>query len=119
MEGSAAAPALTTNNTPTQIDSRLAQWVKIAVYAGMLNFVVFVIGTFIVGGDAMNARQSCAPGNYLWDKSLTNRCHEVSRAIYLYSKAHVYSVFLSWPLVMAGAAYLAYVKRARRRPRDV
>jgi len=92
----------------------MKRWANIAIIVGMLNFGAFVIGTFVVGGDAVNVGQSCPPGNYLWDKRLTNPCYEVSRGVYIYSKAHVYSIFLSWPLVMAGTLYLSYVKAAEK-----
>ncbi len=85
----------------------------IAVTVGIMNFVAFVAGTFIVGGDAINADSRCPPGRHcLWDKRLQEPCNEVSEGIYLYSKWHAYSVFLSWPPVIASLLYLN--RRVRR-----
>jgi len=85
-----------------------------------VNFFAFIGGTFLVGGDAVNGDAKCPPRRhylwdkpgtrYLWDQMRSDRCHEVGRAVYLYSKAHCYSVFLSWPLAMAGGFYLNRVE---------
>ena len=78
---------------------------------GLLNFGLFVAGTFVVGGDAVNGDFSCphvAGTYYLSDKG---HCHEVSRQQYLYSKGHCWSVFLSWPVVVASIFYLRRGKR--------
>jgi hypothetical protein len=79
----------------------------IVVVVGVLNFAAFIVGTFIVGGDAVNGRSSCPPGGkYLWDKRQSNPCHEVSNAVYLYSTMHTWSLFGSWPFVMMALVYL-------------
>jgi hypothetical protein len=76
--------------------------------AGLINFGAFVVGTLVVGGDAVNGDISCgrhAEKYYLFDKRLPNPCHEVSKGVYLYSKVHCWSIFLSWPFVVAAALY--------------
>jgi hypothetical protein len=75
---------------------------------GLLNFGAFVVGTLIVGGDAVNGDATCGRHMgqyYLFDKSLPNPCHEVPEDVYLYSKVHCWSIFLSWPFVMAAGFY--------------
>jgi hypothetical protein len=75
---------------------------------GLLNFGAFVVGTLIVGGDAVNGDATCGRHTgqyYLFDKRLPNPCREVSKDVYLYSKIHSWSLFLSWPLVMAAGFY--------------
>jgi len=83
------------------------------IILGFLNFGLFVAGTFIVGGDAVNGDLSCphvAGTYYLWDKQRAEHCHEVSREQYLYSKGHCWSVFVSWPFVMGSLFYAHYRK---------
>jgi hypothetical protein len=87
----------------------------IVVVAGMLNFGVFLVGTSVVGGDAVHGDCRNTQGRYyLWDKTRSPSCHEVTRGVYVYSKIHSWSIFLSWPFVMGGALYYAYAKAARR-----
>jgi hypothetical protein len=49
---------------------------------------------------------------YLYAKRLPNACHEVSRGVYLYSKIHCWSLFLSWPFVMVAGLYARYSKES-------
>jgi hypothetical protein len=88
--------------------------IAIFALASFLNFFVFLVGTFILGGDAVSGASNCPPGNYIWDKRLPQPCHEVSPAVYAYSKLHTYSVFVSWPLAVAGLIYLDRGKLRRR-----
>lgn len=106
------------NPAPLKWRPTMKKWATFAVYAGILNFALFAIGTFVVGGDAVNARQLCPAGNYLWDKSFPSPCHEISRAVYLNGKGHVYSLLLSWPFVIGSALYLSYLKAAEKADRS-
>lgn len=86
----------------------------VIVILGALNFGLFVVGTFIVGGDAVNGDISCphtAGKYYLRDNQRTDRCHEVSRQMYWYSKVHCLSVFISAPLVIAASLYTWHCRR--------
>lgn len=89
------------------------------VFIGLLNFVAFLVGTFVVGGDAVNGDSSCPAGHhYLWDKSRPIPCHQVSDSVYRYSKIHTYSVLVSWPFIIVAGIWLnrrSGVGRAIRR----
>ena len=79
----------------------------VACLLGVLNFVAFLAGTFAVGGDALNGDSSCpAGGYYLWNKTESDPCHQVSRSTYWYSKIHAYSVIVSWPNIIVAGIYL-------------
>jgi hypothetical protein len=79
----------------------------VACLLGILNFAAFVVGTFIVGGDAINGGSSCpAGGFYLWDKTEPDPCRQVSQSTYWYSKLHAYSVIVSWPIIIVASIYL-------------
>jgi hypothetical protein len=93
----------------------------IGLILGVLNFAAFSLVSREIGGDAVNGDASCShlPGKYfLWDKFRPSPCHEVSRAVYLYSKVHTWSLFVSHPLGIAGAIYLWYRKQ-REKDRDL
>jgi hypothetical protein len=65
------------------------------VYAvTFFNFVAFIIGTIVIGGDAVNGHAK--DGHYF----VANRGHltEVSRAVFICSKAHVFSVWITFAL---------------------
>jgi hypothetical protein len=64
--------------------------------AGMVNLMVFFVVALLIGGDAVNGHQT--DGHYF----LANhgRYTEVSRPVFLYSRAHVYTIFCTWPFVM-------------------
>ena len=81
---------------------------------GLLNFAVFVIIASHLGGDAVNGKVE--DGRYYLFGVRAESGHkvytEVSEAVFTYSKWHVYSLFATWPLVMAaGFARSRYKKR--------
>jgi hypothetical protein len=79
----------------------------VAILLGILNFAAFIVGTFVVGGDAVNGASSCPAGqHYLWDKTKPDHCRQVSDSIYWYSKIHAYSVIVSWPIIIVAVMYL-------------
>ena len=69
----------------------------------LLNFVVFLIVAFHLGGDAVNGK--VVGGHYylfgLQHESGHKGYTEVSETVFNYSRWHVYSIFVTWPLMMA------------------
>ena len=77
---------------------------------GLLNFALFVVGSIILGGDAVNGKVD--DGQYfVGGKSVYV---EVSKAIWIYSYVHVASVWITWPLAMIGGI-LFFGSRYRRK----
>ncbi len=78
------------------------------VIVGLLNFFLFVAGTFYIGGDAVNGKVENGK-YYVWGyrhhdgvKGFT----EVSRPVFDYSRWHVYSVWGSWAaMILGGVLY--------------
>lgn len=62
----------------------------------ILNFLLFFVIAWLIGGDAVNGK---AEGGHYY---LANhgQLTEVSYFVYMYSKLHVYSVFITLPLVV-------------------
>jgi hypothetical protein len=85
------------NNTP--------RWLLLTiVFAGAANFVVFFIVAIAIGGDAVNG---CVRNGHYFVAS-HGRYTEVSRAIFNYSRWHVYSVFITQTAaILAGIVYQA------------
>jgi len=85
----------------------------VIVALGILNFLIFVAIATYLGGDAVNGKVE--EGHYylyglridLWRKVYT----EVSERVFSYSKWHVYSIFVTWPLVMAAAFALNRIRK--------
>ena len=74
------------------------------IVIGLLNFLVFVAISLYLGGDAVNGK---AEGGhyYLYGYGLRTGLKgytEVTEQVFNYSKWHVYSIFITWPLVMVG-----------------
>ncbi len=81
------------------------------MFVGLLNFVLFGAGTFYVGGDAWNGKIE-GQKYYVWGyHDGHNGYTEVRRSVFEYSRWHVYSVMVTWPLVIL-AGFVA--QRARR-----
>ena len=82
---------------------------------GFLNFALFVIGSLILGGDAVNGKVD--DGQYfLGGKSVSV---EVSKAIWIYSYIHVVSVWITHPLAMIGGILFvgnSYRRKSAGRP---
>src|SRR5260370_26554977 len=71
----------------------------VVVAVGLLNFILFLAGAFYLGGDAWNGKVE----GHKYYVSARNRYTEVSRAAFEYSRWHVYSVMVTWPLaILAG-----------------
>jgi len=77
------------------------------VAIGMLNFAVFAIGAWMLGGDAVGAHPQCPSGDYVVNKG---NCHPVSHAAYVFSKVSGYSAMISVVLAMGASLILEYQK---------
>jgi hypothetical protein len=77
---------------------------------GILNFLAFVAGAFVLGGDAANGK--IAGGHFYLAEH--GKLTEVSEAVYTYSLWHVRSVFLTHPLAIL-AGYLAKMEQQARK----
>jgi hypothetical protein len=80
---------------------------RILFWLAIANFLSFVIIAGALGGDALNGAQR--DGRYFLMMHGVYR--EVSRGVFLYSEAHIVSLFLTQPLGIIAAV------RARRRAR--
>ena len=81
----------------------------------ILNFVVFLGLAAHLGGDAVGGKIE-AGRYYLWGWNAhtgTKSYTEVSAAVFEYSKMHVYSIFITWPIMFVASLAL----RVRERPR--
>jgi hypothetical protein len=70
------------------------------VIIGLLNFMSFMAGTFYFGGDAWNGKIE-AGKYFLWgDHDGSKGYIEVSKSVFDYSRWHVYTVMVTWPLML-------------------
>ena len=83
---------------------------QFVVGLGVLNFLTFVIGAFMLGGDAVNGRM-IGEHFYLAEHG---KFTEVSEAVYTYSLWHVRSVFVTHPLAMLAGYLLRMEGQARK-----
>src|SRR5882724_6299776 len=78
---------------------------RLVIALGVLNFLIFVAGAMYLGGDAVNGKVE--DGRYYLFGVRTESGHkvytEVSEPVFTYSRWHVYSIFVTWPLVMVAA----------------
>lgn len=80
---------------------RTSQWI---MTLGILNFMLFVFISMIIGGDALNGR--IENGHYYLGGG--GRQTTVPYIVFLYSNIHAYTVIFSWPILMiAGCVSLA------------
>ncbi len=81
----------------TRVLSKLAAVVTVV---GLLDFVSFLIGASYLGGDAVNGKidggRYYLYGPYHGMKAY----HEVSQAVFDYSRWHAYSLMIIWPLMI-------------------
>ena len=80
----------------------------------ILNFLVFYGLSLHLGGDAVNGKR--VAGRYYlfghnWHTGKKGYT-EVSRAVYRYSTWHVYSIFVTYAVMIAGALVLQRERRA-------
>ena len=69
---------------------------NIAMLVAVVNFVAFAIGATYLGGDAVNGH--AANGHYFLSNK--GQVTEVSQTVFMYSKWHVFSVFITHPLAI-------------------
>jgi hypothetical protein len=91
---------------------RLSKLAAVVTVVGLLDFVSFLIGASYLGGDALNGKidggRYYLYGPYHGMKAY----HEVSQAVFDYSRWHAYSLMIIWPLmIVLGIA----AKRAEKR----
>lgn len=73
-----------------------SRWTSVLAVAIVLNFIVFVVVSLFIGGDAWNGH--ARDGQYFLASH--GELTQVSKVIFLYSKYHVLSVMITWPLLM-------------------
>ena len=87
--------------------ARGEKFVQIAFLIAIVNFLAFVIVGSFLGGDALNGHQE--GGRYF----LANhgKLTETSRAVFIYSKIHAISLFVTHPLAIFSVLIKAVSKR--------
>ena len=75
---------------------------------GFLNFLVFFVVAVSIGGDAVNGFRS--DGHFFL--SSHGKLTEVSESVWLYSRAHAYSLMITHPLAILAAFMLNRTKGA-------
>jgi hypothetical protein len=90
------------------------------IFAGLtiLNFLVFVVLTMHLGGDALNGKIENSH-YYLWGYNAhtgKKDCTEVKARVFQYSKYHLYTIFITWPIMLAGGFALKLTENRRRGP---
>lgn len=82
-----------------------------AAVVGILNFLLFIAGTFFIGGDAINGKTENGRF-YVWGyHNGSKQFTEVSRSTFEYSRWHCYTVFATWPLAMLAGLVLSRIPR--------
>jgi hypothetical protein len=96
--------------TMSRVRHSILKLCNVAMVVGVLNFALFIAGTIYFGGDAWSGKAE--GGKYfLWGPyNGVKTYHEVSRAVFSYSRWHVYSVMVTWPLVLLAAFASSRVK---------
>ena len=97
-------------NTDCSSYTRMRTFAYILMAVGILNFIAFFIIALSLGGDAVNGKEEA--GRYY----LANhgRYTEVSRSVFMYSKVHTCSVWVTHPLVLIGGFILFYDDKKRK-----
>jgi hypothetical protein len=86
------------------------RWWQAIVAVGFLNFGAFLASALILGGDAVNGYQK-DDRYYVAEKG---KITEVRRGVWLYSRAHAYSVWVTHPLAIVGLLILSRARLLRR-----
>ena len=95
------------------VSSALAVFTAITI----ANFVAFVACALYLGGDAVSGKEE---GGHYYVRGVRVEngrkvFTEVTRAEFAYSKWHVYSIFLTWPITMVGLIANERLDRKRSR----
>jgi hypothetical protein len=81
------------------------------IIVGILNFILFLAGTSYFGGDAWNGKIE-AGRYYLWGGHNGAKGYiEVSKVIFDYSRWHVDTVMVTWPLMLVAGFAAARIRR--------
>ncbi len=70
---------------------------------GLLDFVSFLIGASYLGGDAVNGKVDGGRFYLYGPYHGMKAYHEVSQAVFDYSRWHAYSLMILWPLMIVMA----------------
>jgi hypothetical protein len=85
----------------------LSQLSVVVTVAALLDFVSYLIVASYFGGDAVNGKIE-GGRYYLWGfYHGAKTYHEVSHAVFTFSRLHTYSLFILWPLMLV----LAFVSK--------
>ena len=77
----------------------------------VVNFIAFVIGTILIGGDAWNGK--IAGGHYF--VASHGALTEVSAAVFTYSQWHSRSLLVTHPLGMIAIGWISFRRKRRQR----
>ena len=102
------APAPTIPS-PVVAQSRFDKFCHSVFYVALINFFVFAIGCLVLRGDAINGKVE--NGRYFVRQGREYR--EVPRAVFLYSKFHLYSVIVTHVSAMALGFYANHIRKRR------
>jgi hypothetical protein len=96
----------------TMANGLLSKLAAVVTVVGLLDFISFLIGAFYLGGDAVNGKVD-GGRYYLYGPYHGMKAyHEVSQAVFDYSRWHAYSLMIIWPfMIVLGIA----AKRAAKR----
>jgi hypothetical protein len=80
---------------PSEINGKVPRWIaSLCILWCMVDFAAFVLVSIFIGGDAINGH--ILDGYYF--VCMHDRCHEVAKAVFEYSRWHAISLFVSFPL---------------------
>jgi hypothetical protein len=111
MLGSGASVEPAPHNNALKLTSRAALAIvpQVIIRAWVLNFLVFCLVASFLGGDAVNGRRQ--GGRYFLSDHGT--LTEVSRSVWLYSRAHVYATWGATAGAILGAMVLLAAQPSR------
>jgi hypothetical protein len=78
----------------------LSKLAAVVTVVGLLDFVTFLIGASYLGGDAVNGKIDGARYYLYGPYHGMKGYHEVSPAVFYYSRWHAYSLMIIWPLMI-------------------
>lgn len=89
--------------------NNLRRLYPIGIAVGAINFFAFIIGAAILDGDAVNGRVE----NGRYYVANHGKHTEVSKLAFTYSRWHVYSVWVTFPIAMLCGMLLNLQKRTQ------
>lgn len=87
--------------------NKLRRLYLIGIAVGAINFLAFIIGAAVLDGDAMNGKTE----NGRYYVAYKGKYTEVSKSVFTYSRWHVYSVWVTFPIAMLCGFLLEVQKR--------